>query len=276
MNPLIAFFARDRNAYFFIVLNGLALFCLGFSPDALGMNPERARHMTFWEWVDYLCVLYFVLETAAKIKVGGWRAYWRDGWNRFDFFVVCASLPVLAAPFVYIGDFRAATLVRLGRLFRLFRLLHIIPNRDHLARGIHRAIRSSVGVFLALFLMVLILSLGATFLFGPRAPEYFGNPIMSFYTTFKVFTVEGWYEVPEAIAAGNADIVFTTSVRLFFMASVLTCGILGLSMANAVFVDEMVMDNTDGLEAKIDQLQADVAALRELLEAQADASERTD
>ena len=35
--------------------------------------------------------------------------------------------------------------------------------------------------------------------------------------------------------------------------------ILGLSLANAVFVDEMTMDNTDALDAKVDRLYARMA-----------------
>lgn len=56
-----------------------------------------------------------------------------------------------------------------------------------------------------------------------------------------------------------------TAVRLFFVAAVFIGGILGLSLANAVFVDEMMMDNTDALERKVDALTDEVRALRDEL-----------
>ena len=86
---------------------------------------------------------------------------------------------------------------------------------------------------------------------------------------FKVFTVEGWYEIPEALeekARSNGGVenlrTFSIAVRVFFMAAVFIGGILGLSLANAVFVDEMIMDNTVDLERKVDGLAEEIRALR--------------
>ena len=49
------------------------------------------------------------------------------------------------------------------------------------------------------------------------------------------------------------------------MIAVVIGGILGLSLANAVFVGEMMMDNTQLLEDKVDRLTDEVRALREEL-----------
>ena len=38
-----------------------------------------------------------------------------------------------------------------------------------------------------------------------------------------------------------------------------------MSLANAVFVDEMTMDNNDALEAKIDNLHEEIRELKRLL-----------
>ena len=51
-------------------------------------------------------------------------------------------------------------------------------------------------------------------------------------------------------------------LRLFFAVSVLIGGILGLSPANAAFVDQMMMDNTDALEANVDALREEIRMLR--------------
>ena len=48
---------------------------------------------------------------------------------------------------------------------------------------------------------------------------------------------------------------------VYFVVAVAIGGLLGLSLANAVFVDEMTMDNTDELEAKIDRLIDKVESL---------------
>jgi voltage-gated sodium channel len=43
--------------------------------------------------------------------------------------------------------------------------------------------------------------------------------------------------------------------------------ILGLSLANAIFVDEMMMDNTHTVERKVDALTEEVRRLRDDLKA---------
>jgi voltage-gated sodium channel len=108
-------------------------------------------------------------------------------------------------------------------------------------------------------------ALGATLIFGDRLPQHFGNPIVSIYTLFRVFTVEGWYEIPDLLLSETSSSAWVFLVRGYFTASVLIGGILGLSLANAVFVDEMTVDNTKDLEAMVGELRRDVAGLRQEL-----------
>ena len=43
-------------------------------------------------------------------------------------------------------------------------------------------------------------------------------------------------------------------------------GIIGMSLVNAIFVDEMTMDNNDELSSKVDRLQAQLEELKALIE----------
>ncbi|MEP0775293.1 MAG: ion transporter [Acidobacteriota bacterium] len=255
MNRLAFALVHERTVVVAILVNALALFMLGF-------ESERDTTASLWFWVDYACVVFFLLEAVLKIRQASWRGYLASGWNRFDGLVVLASLPVLLTPLVDLHGFAVVLLLRLGRLFRLFRLLTFIPNRDHLMAGIRRALRASVGVFLALALVNFILATGASFLFGELAPEHFGNPLMSLYSLFKVFTVEGWYEIPDLLAERASHPGWAAAARGYFVVAVLIGGILGLSLANAVFVDEMTIDNTRTLEAQVAELAAEIRALR--------------
>ncbi|MFK7906638.1 MAG: hypothetical protein AB8B69_16020, partial [Chitinophagales bacterium] len=54
--------------------------------------------------------------------------------------------------------------------------------------------------------------------------------------------------------------------RLYFVFVVLTGGIFGLSITNAIFVDEMTIDNTVVLEEKIDKLQEQINKLQSFIE----------
>ena len=252
MTALFRALIRERVVMAVIVLNALVLFLHAFQAF-----PEALRDALYW--VDYGCALFFVVEIGTKIRLWRWDTFWRSGWNRFDFFVVAFSVPFLfsPAPFLSLDSFGAVLLLRLGRLARLFRLFYFIPNQEEIQRGIARALRASVGVFLAIFLYTFTLTLFSYSLFHSHAPAYFGDPLLSMYSMFQIFTVEGWYEIPNQIAKQTSWPIGAFA-RVYFSFTVLTGGILGLSLANAVFVDEMVLDNTRHLEA-------DVAALREEL-----------
>ncbi len=254
----------DRLIVTLIVIDAIAIIW------GLESGAQLARIL---RWIDFGCVLYFALEASLKIRHLGWRSYWKSGWCRFDFIVLLVSVPVLLEPFVTINaDFMALSAIRIGRLFRLFRALRFIPNNQHLIDGVRRALKASVGVFLALALMNTILSVSAYVLFHKIDSENFGSPIQATYSMYKVFTIEGWFELPEAIEAAatesGASPLWGHFARLFFMVAVLVGGILGVSIANAVFVDEMVYDNNKDLESKIDLLSAQIARLNALLESQ--------
>ena len=262
MKRIIDQLVSDRLVMAVIVLNATALVLHEMAPRGSSMRA-------LWFWIDYICVVFFLVEALVKIRRDGWPRYWANGWNRFDFTVVVASLPALLGPFFDVSQFAFILILRLGRLFRLFRVLRFIPNLDHLVSGIRRALRASIGVFLALLLINLILAVMATLLFRDLDPEHFGDPITSGYSIFQVFTVEGWNEIAENLEHRAADAdsanarLLIAGTRIFFVAAVLIGGILGLSLANAVFVDEMMMDNTEVLERKVDSLMEEVRRLRD-------------
>jgi voltage-gated sodium channel len=90
-----------------------------------------------------------------------------------------------------------------------------------------------------------------------------------------MFTVEGWNEIPAEIAAQMKEDNQTWTVfnsytliaitRFYFGSIVLFGGIFGLSLANAVFVDEMTMDNNDTIDHKIDDLQNQLRQVQQQL-----------
>ena len=241
-----------------IVLNTTALILDGF-PD---IHQEYGE---FLHAFDYACIVYYILEVIAKVSLFGWRAYWGNSWNKFDFIIVILGFPVLIDPFIE-GQFQGAEvilLLRMGRFLRFFRMLRFIPNVSQIWNGVQRSLKASVGIFLVLFILNLIMAMGANWLFREFAPEHFGDPYVSFYSMFKVFTIEGWYEIPDELAARGIPAGQLFLVRCYFAFSVIIGGVLGLSLANAVFVDEMTVDNNDNLEEMVEELKADLVEYKE-------------
>lgn len=260
VHPIVKALIGEPTVLAIIGLNAVILFINAF-PEI-----DFATHLLL-ERLDYACMVYFVVEAIWKIAILGFRTYWSSNWNKFDLFVIFVGLPLLLHPPIdgpSVGAYAVAPLLRMGRFIRFIRVMRFVPNMNHIARGVARALKASIGVFLVLLGLNVILALGATIIFGelPQAQQYFGNPLISLYTLFKVFTIEGWYEIPDQLAADGVPVMWVIGLRLYFIMAVLVGGILGLSLANAVFVDEMTTDNNDALEAMVTELREELQTFR--------------
>lgn len=251
-NKLVNFIISEKAVITVIVINALAMFLDAFPSCSAAACGAFA-------WVDYACVIYFIIEAVLKMIWLDSEEYWDNNWNRFDFFVVIASTPTLLEPFLDVKIFSAVLILRLGRLARFFKLLRFVPDGPKIWLGVKRALKASVAVFLALLLLNIIFGMGATILFSAVAPEHFENPLVSCYTMFKVFTIEGWHSIPDEVASrATTSAAASIIMKIYFIIAVMIGGILGLSIANAVFVDEMTSDNTLTLEKMVDTLQAEL------------------
>lgn len=245
-------FLNERLILGFILCNAIVMFLLAF--DQLSNN-------LYLDILDHIFTIFFAIEAAVKIGLLGWRVYISDKWNIFDFIVTVISLPsLLLILFKDLPDLSALLIFRVARVAKFFRFLRFIPHIQNLIQGVKRAMRASVFVFVALFIYIFILSLFSCFLFKDICPEYFKNPIDAFYSIFKIFTVEGWYEIPDLISS-RSNFFTGALVKLYFVIVVLTGGIFGFSIVNAIFVDEMVKDNNDNLEAQVKELHKKIDLL---------------
>lgn len=250
-------FLSERNMMVAILLNALIIYLMYF--------PSLEEDV-WLEIIDQFFILLFLVEAVVKLQVSKPKAYFKDPWNRFDFIIVVASLPTLMMHFFPIPDTSLLLLLRLFRLIRLIRFIKFVPHLGKILAGLGRALRASLFVLLALFFLNFLLAIFTCHFYGEQAPQFFGDPLVASYSIFQLFTVEGWNEIPAAITKETQHPVVIGVTRLYFALVVLIGGIFGMSLANAVFVDEMTMDNTDVIEEKINTLQSQIADLKALLE----------
>ena len=245
MESVKRFFTNDIIMLVLVLINTGIIFISGFIPEQGGTLLI----------IDSLFTLLFMFEAVVKIHVHGFSGYWSDGWNRFDFILVLLALPSCINVFGY--DFPGTSILlslRMMRAFKSFRLLKFIPNVDNLLNGIKLAFKASYIVAIGMIVFLLIFSIITTFLFGSAAPQYFGNPALSVYSIFRLFTIEGWYEMPEAIAA-NSGTAMAVFARIYFSILLFMGGIIGMSLVNSIFVDAMASDNNDEVLDKLSQLE---------------------
>ncbi|MFK7809448.1 MAG: ion transporter [Saprospiraceae bacterium] len=262
------FFLRESNMMYAIGLNSIVIFLLYF-PQLQINYPELFRIL---ELVDLFFIIFFVVEAVIKINTLKPKGYFASGWNKFDFFIVIVSLPSLLhiIPAFAVLNTSFLKILRLGRLVRLVRFMSFIPRMELIIQGLSRALKASVFVMIALIFLNFILALFTCHFYGKIAPDYFYDPAISSYYIFQLFTIEGWNEIPlEVINASEAGEghhpLFAGFTRFYFILVVLFGGIFGMSLANAVFVDEMTSDNNIDLEKKIDDLETQIRELKTIL-----------
>lgn len=248
-------FCNERFILTAIVLNTIVMFLGGFWPG------------NFWfELSDALFTFIFLFEALTKIAQHGWKGYWSQGWNRFDLIILIIALPSLAGLFVDDAMMTNSVLaLRAMRLFKSFRMVQYIPNIEKLLKGLKLAFRASLLVIMAFVVFLIVFSILTSTIFGKIAPEFFGNPGISIYSIFRLFSIEGWYELPDAIVAHSSS-SWGIFARCYFSILMFFGGIIGISLVNSIFVDSMTEDNNDEvleklkqIEDKLDQLNQDSA-----------------
>ena len=216
-----------------------------------------------WPWLiplDVLCSLFFIVEMALKMRHDGVLGYWRRGWNILDGTLVLLSVPSIIFFFLPLTDLSYLLILRLLRAFRFFRVIHFFPGAEQLGRNFRKAMRECMSLFAGYLLIILVFAILSTSLFGNVAPQYFGTPWESIYSVFRLFTIEGWYDIPDSVAAayGTWGVI---AVRLYFVLLLVLGGVIGLSLINSVFVDAMVSDNNDEVLNRINELERKIDKL---------------
>lgn len=294
MNPVKKLFLNEVFILVLISLNALLIFIQAF--PATGFEREFAI-------ADDVVSVLFVLELAIKMSHFGVRGYFESHWNKFDFFLVLVSLPSIITHFLPEGSTQMVNLsmllaLRVFRVFKFFRFIKFFPRVEHIFNSAKQAVAASGMVLAGFFVFIFIASLLCCYLLRDIAPTSFGNPVTAYYSTFQVFTVEGWNGIPakveaesaelqkvaaakvaelkaagapqadidKAEAKGKAAYISSTAVffmRILFITLFIIGGVFGLSIVNSIFVDAMVSNSNDGMEDDIVKMQDEFEQLRQ-------------
>ncbi|MCR5193231.1 MAG: ion transporter [Bacteroidales bacterium] len=262
------FFLTDTKMLILVLINVLIIFL-----------QECGLENVIMSVVDIACTLLFVVEMIIKQRHYGMRNYWRDGWNILDGVVTILSLPALLVYFMpELAGVKILVVFRALRVFKMFRAARHFPNLKKIWSGFMLALRQSAAFLLAYIVIIFVAAMFNSALFSNVAPQYFATPLDAMYAVFQMCTVEGWYEIPNAVA-GNMPVVWMHCIRIYFCLILIGGGIIGMSLINSIFVDAMVADNNDdliillqdiknsndeqrrSLEEKIDNLQSEIKSL---------------
>lgn len=214
--------------------------------------------------LEYGVQAVFVVEILVRIAAHGSRpiAFFRDGWNVFDFGVVAVSLLPVAGPF--------ATVVRLARVLRVARVVSGLPELRLIIGTMLRSIPSLGHVILLLGLLMYIYGVLGYYLFGQIDPEHWGSLGRAVRTLFIIITLEGWVEILKT--GGPA----TLGVWVFYASFIVVAVFVVINLFIAVVLNNLEKTRRDdSVDAAGDPL-ARIHEIRRQLDAVEDALKRKD
>lgn len=136
--------------------------------------------------LNELCLAVFVVELA--LRIGSYLprpvAFFRDGWNVFDFVVIGAAF----VP----GVRESATLLRLVRLARVFRVVRLLPDVRVLLAGVYRSIPPLFSIGLVTAMLLFFYGMIGWSLFHEELPKDWGTIGRSMLTLFVMLTLENF------------------------------------------------------------------------------------
>lgn len=205
--------------------------------------------------VDIVCTVIFVVEMVVKQCRNGIGGYWKNRWDALDGIVTIISLPALLTYFLpNIENFGFVIAFRALRVLKVLRAARFSKNIDSILKGFKLALHESAAFILGYLVIIVVVAMFNCALFNRAAPEYFATPLDGIYSVFRMFTVEGWYDIPNAVVHDMPHI-WVHVVRTYFCLLLLGGGIIGMSLINSIFVDALAADNNDEVLKKLDHLE---------------------
>lgn len=134
--------------------------------------------------VNGVCLTIFIVELGVRVAAYWPRpwAFFRNGWNIFDFVVI-------AAAFVP-GVRQNSTLLRLVRLLRVVRLVRVLPDLRVLLLGVWRSVPPLASIGAVTAMIVFVYGMVGWILFADELPEQWGNIGRAMLTLFVMLTLE--------------------------------------------------------------------------------------
>ena len=240
LNGLVCSPKTERLVTALIVVNAVTL----------GLETSATINEALSPWLgrlDKAIVAVFVVEIAARLVAQG-PAFFKRGWNLFDFAVIAVTL--LPAT----GNL---SVLRALRILRVLRLVSVVPQMRKVVEALLHAIPGLGSISSLLLLVFYVGAVMATRMFGEAFPEWFGSVGASMYSLFQIMTLESW-------SMGIVRPVMETFdwAWAFFVPFILLTSFAVLNLFIAVIVDAMqTLHTADREETE--------AVLRQVTEAEA-------
>ena len=163
-----------------IIINAITL---GLETNSELMASEAGPVLTL---IDSAILAVFTIEII--LKLWAYRAaFFRSGWNIFDFTIVAISLIPASGPL---------SVLRAFRILRVLRLFSMVPQMRRVINALFHALPGMASVVSVLLIVFYVAAVLATKLFGTadnaELQIWFGSIGASMFTLFQIMTLESW------------------------------------------------------------------------------------
>lgn len=210
--------------------------------------------------LDSLALTIFVIEIALKLFAFR-LAFFRQGWNIFDFTIVAIALIPATEGFA---------VLRALRILRVMRLLSMVPKMRAVVQALVTAIPPMGSVIAILGIVFYVFAVMATKLFGASFPDWFGTVGASLYSLFQIMTLESWSmgivrpvmdQYPYAWAFFVPFILVTTFAVMNLFVAIIVNSMQGAHEAEALEVERRREEEMLALAEEIRGLRREMRSL---------------
>lgn len=145
--------------------------------------------------VEYACVACFAAELLLRFgaQLPAPRAFFRDGWNLFDLFILLS--PLLP------GVRENVTVLRMLRLARIVRTFRLFPSLRVILVGIRRSLPGLGSFLLVTVLLLYGYAMLGWMMFGEANPARYGTVGQAMLSLFLLLSLDG---ITDTLQAGRA------------------------------------------------------------------------
>jgi voltage-gated sodium channel len=222
----------------------------------------------------------FTVEILIRVVAYGRRpqAFFREGWNVFDFVVVAVAY----LPWVR----ESVTLLRIARVLRVTRLFAAMPGLRVVVLGLSRSVGPILSLSALTFLLLYVYAIVGWAWFGDYDPGSFGNLGRALLSLFQILTLEGWNEFLDKEMA-RYDLAWAYFVSFVLLGTFVVLNLVIAIIVNSMdevremerrrAIEELAVEATEGLHpegellgkvnslrAALDDLEHELAASRPL------------
>ena len=253
-------------------LDNFIMGCILLNLISMAMNFENSseEYNQALTIVNYIFTGIFIAECVLKLSAYGPVGYFHSAWNKFDFFVVVASIVDLIVANIdgidaaFLKSFQIIRVLRVLRVTRVLRLVKALKGLEKLIQTLTWSISALANVFLLMIIIFCIFAILGCYFYDSITYKKYKSKFMyineyynldnfynSFLLTFRCATGESWPNIMMELAFVDTDNVSEAYAYIYMIISNFVNSIIMLNLFLMVTLqqyDEFTNKNYNPIE----------------------------